>query len=180
MLCVDNMILTEPITNEKLGIFLTLAVAMETQKSPPDFVSPSLRNEHFEKNGNSLWMEESWAISESIAHPPALGLEIQVYRMTASYLERGRGGTVLRGNASENFSALSWQFRTRNLILKISENLSENLWKPLRTFWAVTPLSVTPLPLYDIWEARMSCRLGVAFLKGARIPGFGKIILLQS
>ena len=63
-------------------------------------------------------------------------------------LERGRGvmergGTVLR--TSQHFSALSWPFRIRNLILKISENplkISENLSE------LFGPLPLCPLPLY--------------------------------
>ena len=61
------------------------------------------------------------------------------------FLERGRavterGETVLR--TSQHCSALSGPFRMGNLILKTSENLSE-LFGPL-------PLSVVPLPFYDV------------------------------
>ena len=64
-------------------------------------------------------------------------------------LERGRWGNGERGNASENFSALSWPFRKRTFTLKISENplnISENLSE----LFGPLPLCPLPhLPLYD-------------------------------
>ena len=59
--------------------------------------------------------------------------------------------SCLSGNSSENFSALRLTILERNLMksLKTSENLSEN---PLTTFRAVAPLSVTPLPLSDLFS----------------------------
>ena len=110
---------------------------------------------------------------------PRIGIPIAWYKARIPgippKLQRGRvvterGGTVLR--TSQNFSALAWLFRIRNLIITISEKTSHNLWKPLKTsenlsenFWGRYPSVRYPIYLST---SRKSIREGAISLLGQR------------